>query len=794
MIKNYIVVAIRNMRKNKAHTFINMAGLSVGMAVATLIGLWIWNELSFNKYHQNYDCIAQVMMNQDFNGNILTGSAIPIPLYAEMRKSYGSNFKHMAMASWTSPHVLATNDKKVSFKGNFMDQEAPELFSLQMIKGDRNGLKGVSDIFISHSVAIALFGNDDVIGKIIKVDNENPGFRVAGVYQDLPENTTMHEIAFIAPWDYYTANKLGSSALTDWGDDSWMMYVETGDHFNIQNVSEKIKNIVLEKSGPRDARFKPSIFLQPMSKWHLYREFKNGINTGGAIRYVNLFGIIGLFVLLLACINFMNLSTARSEKRAKEVGIRKTVGSLRFQLIGLFYSESLLTAALAFLFSLLLIMLILPFFNVLADKHIIVPWTNPVFWIISIGFTLFTGLIAGSYPALYLSSFQPVKVLKGHFKAGPLAAVPRKILVVLQFTVSAVLIIGTIVVFNQIQYTKNRPVGYSRDALIYIETTNDDLMNHFYQVRSDLLKSGSIKEVAESSSSTAGLDNNRSGLEWKGKDPSMTDDFGNIRVTSEYGKTVGWQILEGRDFSSQLLTDSTSLILNEAAVKYMDLKNPVGEIVRFGKKDRRVIGVVKDMVIQSPYDPVKQTVYYITPEDFSYLIIRIDPNSNTRDALKKIEAVCKTYSPSVPFSYKFADDEYARKFSNEERIGKLASFFASLAIFISCLGLFGMATFMAEQRVKEIGVRKVLGASVFNLWKLLSKEFVLLVVISLFIAIPLSYYFMSNWLLHYEYRTNIPWWAFAATGIGAISITLLTVSYQSIKAALLSPVASLKAE
>ena len=270
--------------------------------------------------------------------------------------------------------------------------------------------------------------------------------------------------------------------------------------------------------------------------------------------------------------------------------------------------------------------------------------------------------------------------------------------------------------------------------------------------------------------------------------------LGNIRVTSEYGKTVGWQILEGRDFSNELLTDSTSLILNEAAVKYMGLKNPVGEIVRFGKKDRRVIGIVKDMVMQSPYDPVKQTVYYITPEDFSYMIIRIDPNSNTRDALKKIEAVCKTYSPSVPFSYKFADDGYTRKFSNEERIGKLAGFFASLAIFISCLGLFGMATFMAEQRVKEIGVRKVLGASVFNLWKLLSKEFVLLVVISLFIAIPLSYYFMSNWLLHYEYRASIPWWAFAATGIGAISITLLTVSYQSIKAALLSPTKSLKTE
>jgi hypothetical protein len=507
-----------------------------------------------------------------------------------------------------------------------------------------------------------------------------------------------------------------------------------------------------------------------------------------------LFGIIGIFVLLLACINFMNLSTARSEKRAKEVGIRKAVGSLRGQLIKQFFCESFLIAVLAFMLSLLLAQLALPYFNDVADKQMSILWNEPIFWLISIGFTFFTGIIAGSYPALYLSSFNPVKVLKGAFKAGRFAALPRKVLVVVQFTVSVILIIGTIIVFKQIQFAKNRPVGYSKDGLVNIEVTNDDLHKHFGALRSDLLKSGAVTEIAESSSSTTGVNNNRGDINWQGKDPGLSSFFGWIGVSAEYGKTVGWQFMDGRDLSRKFTSDSLAIVINQAAAKYMGLKNPVGQVVRIGKWDFTVVGVVKDMVMESPYEPVKQTIFHIARSASDDIMIKINPNVGAHDALGKIAEVCKTYSPSVPFSYKFVDEEYAKKFATEERVGELASSFAGLAIFISCLGLFGMASFMAEQRIKEIGVRKVLGASVFGLWRLMSRDFVALVIISLLIAIPVAYYFMHGWLQNYTYRAELSWWVFAVTAAGAIMITLLTVSYQSIKAALANPVKSLKTE
>ncbi|HTB25550.1 MAG TPA: FtsX-like permease family protein, partial [Puia sp.] len=546
-----------------------------------------------------------------------------------------------------------------------------------------------------------------------------------------------------------------------------------------------------------DVRFKPLLFLQPMKNWHLYSEFKNGINTGGAIQYVWLFGIIGIFVLLLACINFMNLSTAKSEKRAKEVSIRKSVGSLRNQLISQFYIESGLIALLAFFFALLLVQIMMPFFNDLSGKNMHVMWTNPVFWLLGLGFSIITGVIAGSYPALYLSSFNPVKVLKGGFHAGRFASIPRKVLVVIQFAVSIILIVGTLVVFQQIQYAKNRPVGYSRNGLIIVPLQTEEIGRQYDVVRNELIKTGVISAISESESSITGIYNTNSGFKWNGKDPQLQEEFTSMSVSPEYGKTIGWQIVDGRDFIASNLNDSSALLINEAAVKYMGLKNPVGETVDWsGNGKYHIIGVIKNMVTSSPYDQAKQSFFYLLPRwgHMNNVNIRVNPAVSMSDALAKISIVFKKFDPSSPFVYQFVDEEYAKKFSDEERIGKLASSFATLAIFISCLGLFGMASFTAEKRIKEIGIRKVLGASVFNLWRLLSKEFVGLVIISFLISVPLSWYLMNHWLLNYEYRSGITGWIFVWTALGTIFITLLTVSYQSIRAAITNPVNSLRSE
>lgn len=454
----------------------------------------------------------------------------------------------------------------------------------------------------------------------------------------------------------------------------------------------------------------------------------------------------------------------------------------------------MLMASISFVVALLLVWLSLPLFNDLAGKDVALPLGSAWFWIAVLGFVVLTGLLAGSYPALYLSAFRPVKVLKGAFKAGRLAAVPRQALVVLQFAVSIVMIIGTIVVFRQIQYARERPVGYMREGLINIEPGTDAIHDHFDAFRSELLASGQVAEIAESSSPVTGVNNNRDDVEWAGKDPSMNYSFANIRVTSQYGKAVGWQFVSGRDFDASLQTDSAAVILNETAVAVMGLEKPLGSIVHFGRRDRRVIGVIKDMVMMSPYERVKQTIFYISNGGYSFLNIRMKPGAGMHAAVETIGAVYKKYSPETPFAYQFADENYARKFAAEERVGRLAGVFAVLAIMISCLGLWGMASFVAEQRVKEIGVRKVLGASVLSLWGLLSKTFVVLVAVSFLIAMPLAWIGMDGWLSHFVYRTGIPWWIFVVAGGGALAITLVTVSWQTLKAARMNPIQSLKTE
>jgi putative ABC transport system permease protein len=795
MIKNYFKTAWRNITKGKMYAFINIGGLAIGMTVALMIGLWIYDEVSFNKKFENYDRIAQVQQNQVNNGEVVTWDNTPYPLADVLRKSYGSSFKHVVMSSGLqADYILAFNDKKLKQQGAFFEDEAPEMFGLHMLSGNSESLKDPSSILISASASKAYFGDESPLNKIMKIDNMPP-ITVAGVYEDFPRNSTFAGLNFMAPWNFYYNNTEWIRTINDkWRPNFVKLFVQLNPNESFASVSAKIKDAKLRNINVDLQKKKPVLFLQPMSKWHLYSEFKNGVNVGGAIQYVWLFGIIGMFVLLLACINFMNLSTASSEKRAKEVGIRKTIGSLRKQLIVQFFAESFLTVSFAFILSLIIAWLSLPFFNDVAVKQMHMPWSNFFFWLICLLFILVTAFVAGSYPAFYLSSFKPVKVLKGTFKAGRYAAIPRRVLVVLQFTVSVTLIIGTIIVYRQIQFAKSRPVGYTRANLISIPISNSSIHDHFDAVKNELVQTGAISSIAEAGTPLTSMWNSTSGLSWAGKDPNQPVDFGVVYASTDYGKTINWQVKEGRDFSREFGTDSSSLILNEAAVHFMGLTNPVGQTLTWFDQSFKVVGVIKNMIMASPYDEPKPVIFNALTGQGDVVIIKINPQVSANDALAKVETVFKKFNTTQPFEFKFVDDEYAAKFSNEERVGKLANVFALLAVVISCLGLFGLTSFVAEQRKKEIGVRKVLGASVFSVWNLLSKDFVVLVIISFLVAVPLSYYFMHQWLQNYVYHTQLPWWIFVLAGIGSLLITVLVVSFQAIKAAIANPVKSLRTE
>ncbi|WP_317170074.1 FtsX-like permease family protein [Rhodocytophaga rosea] len=699
-------------------------------------------------------------------------------------------------------------ETKVSKTGVFMDPAAPEMFTLKMLEGSWSGLSNPHSVLLSASTAKALFGDKNPMSERVKI-NTDVYVHVTGVYEDLPHNSRFHRIQFFAPFVLWeTMNEwIKQRAINDWSNHFLTMYAQINPASSFKAVSQQIKDASLNKirnlEGYKDlAAQKPQILLHPMSQWHLYGEFEDGVANTGPVRFVWLVGMIGGFVLLLACINFMNLSTARSEKRAKEVGVRKTLGSVRKQLISQFFSESFLVTILAFLVAILLASLALPLFNEIADKQMQMLWTNGWFWLGSLLFIFLTGILAGSYPALYLSSFNPVKVLKGTFRAGRLAAIPRQVLVVIQFSISATLIICTMIVYNQIQFGKSRPVGYNRDGLITMEMKSKDYQGKYDLLRTELKNTGVVEEMSQSMGKVTQVYSGNNGFTWKGKDPNIDDSFGTLAVTSDHGKTVGWQFIAGRDFSRELAGDSSGMVINESAARYMGLENPVGETVswkwwRSGEvKQYIILGVIKDMVMESPYEPIEPTLFYLKGFNGSvnWINIKIKPTASASVALPKIETVFKQLIPSAPFDYQFVDEEYARKFAAEERIGKLATLFATLAILISCLGLFGLASFTAEQRTKEIGVRKVLGASVKDVWLLLSKDFVRLVFIALCISAPIAYYCMYRWLENYEYRTTISLWIFAVASGGAILVTLLTVSYQAIKAALMNPVQSLRNE
>lgn len=800
MFQHYFKVSWRNLLRQKLYSMINLSGLAVGMAVAMFIGLWIQDEFSYNTNHQNHDRIAQVMQHQTFNGDKRTERSIPIPLGDELKNTYGSDFEYLVLASWMSDHVLTYEDNSVMKTGNYMDVDAPRLLSLNMLEGTFDGLKESGSILLSASTAQALFGDDDPMGKQVRIDN-TLSVVVTGVYEDIPFNSRFYNLLFIAPWELYVSSYKwvqNNRDQNNWSNNAFQLFAQIAEHADMEQLSTKIKWIKYDQL-PEDERVsKAEIFLHPMSDWRLRSNWENGVQKAGYIQYIWMFGIVGIFVLILACINFMNLSTARSEKRAKEVGIRKSIGSRRGQLAYQFLSESFLVVILAFVLSVLLVLLFIPYFNELANKHIQFTFSSPTFWMSSLGFILVTGFLAGSYPALYLSSFHPVQVLKGTFKAGRSTLISRKVLVTLQFSISVILIIGTMVVHQQLIHTKNRPIGYDQSSIVMIQMTSDDFYGKYDLLRSELKSRDAILEMSESSSPLTGVWSNSGGFDWEGKDPALQAEFATIQVTHDFGKTIGWEIIEGRDFSRDFTTDTVGMVINETAVKFMGIEDPIGKTVRWGdeknRQDYKIIGIVKDVLMESPFSPVKQTVYLMSYENVNWINLKLNPQKSTAESIALIQHVFDEFLPSVPLDYTFADQEHAQKFESEERVGILSGIFATLATFISCLGLFGLASFMAEQRTKEIGIRKVLGASVFDLWQLLSKDFVTLVILSFFIAIPIAYYMLTGWLQNFEYRTDLHWWIFVSAGVGALMITLLTVSFQAIKAATANPVNSLRAE
>ncbi len=785
MYRSYFKIAWRNLLKNKGYSSINIAGLAVGMSIALLIGLWIRDEVSFNSAFANRDRLAQVMLNQTHEGTVYTGSTIQMPLGDALRSRYAHDIEAASLASWNSSYIVSRGDNKLTGKGMWVEPDFPSMFSLKMLSGNYDALRDPATMLISSSLAKMIFGNDDPMNKPLRIDNRFD-LVVGGVYEDLPHNTAFYETQMLLPW--HNDENWMNTQTDDWMNHCGALYVLLREGTNPVTVNEKIRAV----PTPHITRWKEEIMLQPFRDLHLYNEFENGKASGGRIQFVWLFGTVGLFVLLLACINFMNLSTARSEKRAREVGIRKAIGSARGQIIHQFLSESLVVTFLSFVICLIIVQVSLPYFNTLADKKISVPWEEPMFWLAMTGFTVFTGLISGSYPAFFLSGFRPVKILKGITGLGRLAVLPRKVLVVVQFTVSVTLIISTMIVFRQIQFARERSAGYQRDGLVTVGLHTPELRNNVGVIRNELIQKGVVESMALSSQSPANFSNNN-GLEWRGKEPGLEIFFRNVGVTPDYGKTVGWTIAKGRDFSADLPGDSAAMIINQKAASVMRFDDPIGEVVEFWGRKYTIIGVANDMLTQSPYEPA-QPALFITNDWMNYIVMRLNETAPVHETLATIGEVFRKYNPEAPFDYSFVNDEYGRKFAAEERIGSLAGLFAVLAIFISCLGLFGLASFVAEQRAKEIGIRKILGATVAGLWKMLSRDFVVLTVIACVVSIPLCFIFMNNWLMQYEYRTTITWHVFAAAATGAIMLTLVTVSFQAIRAAMANPVRNLRSE
>ena len=787
MIKNILKLAIRNLSRNKGFSAINILGLAIGMASAILIFLWIQNEVSHDKFHEKKDRIYIANNRDKFAGETWAWSQTSSPLAPALKQEFSE--VEDAVRTNDVDFLFTVGEKRLNATGMVTDTGFMNMFSLPLIKGKKDALKGNYNIVLTRKMAKKLFGSEDAMGKIVRIDSSD-NFTVAAVLKDLPNNTRFN-FDYLLPWSYL--EKINGDNKS-WTNNYVKTFILLKPGITQARFDARLKNITIDHTKDGD-KATTQVFTQLLSDAWLYSKSINGVYVGGRIERVKLFSIIAAFILLIACINFMNLSTARSEKRAKEVGIRKVVGALKSSLVAQFIGESILLSFMAAFVAVLIVLLVLPGFNKLTDKELFINFADPLYWLFGLVFILFTGLLAGSYPAFYLSSYQPVKVLKGTFKAAHALVTPRKVLVVLQFTFAIALIICTIIVQHQVKYAEARDTGYSRAQLVYINLQGD-IAKHFDPIKNELLSKGAATAVTKSMSPVTQRYSDGWGFSWAGSAGEDSKiDFIRMASDADFVKTMEVKLIEGRDIDiKKYPSDSTAMLLNETAVKTMRFEEAVGQTVKGDGADWKVVGVIKDFIYESPYEKINPLLVMGPKSWFNVMHVKLNPQKTTAANLGIMENIFKQYNPKYPFDYKFVDEEYALKFKDEKRIGTLAGLFTGLTIFISCLGLFGLATYMAENRVKEIGVRKVLGASVAGIATLLSKDFLKLVILSFLIASPLAYWAMHNWLQTYNYRIHIEWWVFALTAMLTIIIAIATVSYQAIKAAIANPVKSLRTE
>lgn len=791
MIKNYLKIAFRNLWKSKGFSIINIAGLAIGMASAILILLWIQNEMSHDTFHEKADRLYTANNRDKFNGMVWAWSTTPSVMGPAIKMNYKDDVEDVVRVNFAN-FLFTVGDKHLNVEGCFADTGFLNVFSFPMVKGSASrALKGNYNIVLTEKLAKKLFGDAEALGKVVRIDSVDQ-FTVSAVLKDLPNNTKFN-FEYIIPWSY--KDKVYSPDVS-WGNNSIQTYILLKPGVSQQAFDTKIKNITIDHTANTTSPSTTQVFTQLLKDQWLYSKPVEGVYVGGRIEQVKLFAIIAAFILLIACINFMNLSTARSEKRAKEVGIRKVVGAQKGWLVIQFISESIMLSFLAALLALIIVEVSIPGFNTLVGKQLFVDYSSLSFWLTAVGFILFTGLLAGSYPAFYLSSYQPVKVLKGTFKAAHALVTPRKVLVVIQFSFAIALIICTIIVQHQIKYAQSRETGYSKDKLVYTFIQGDN-EKHYNIIKNELISSGAAVSVTKSMSPITQRWSDGWGYTWPGSKPGDNKiDFVRFSSDADFVKTMGVQLLAGRDIDIRNYpADSNSILLNETAVKIMNLKDPVGTIVTEEDGAKwRVVGVIKDFVFESPYQKIQQLMVCGPGTWFNVIHYKLSPTLPTDKALDMAKKVFAKYNPDYGFDYHFVDESYAEKFAQEKRTGTLAGLFAALTIFISCLGLFGLATYMAQNRIKEIGVRKVLGASVSNIASLLSKDFLKLVLISFVIASPIAWYCMNIWLQSYNYRIKIEWWVFVLAAVLSIVIAIGTVSYQAIKAAVANPVKNLRTE